>query len=381
MNYRPYIYIYTQSVDIHINMNNNNHNHNTGEINNLNNIVENISNTIVISINNDVNNIINDDVNDIMSNDIIIEHNFNNIINSNIESNLNEELNNNNEIVKDDDTVCEENCDTCCNEVLQEAVREDEDEDEDEDEYEDEDVNEGEREGEPETDNDGDSSIISFPINEQILNDMIENKHNEIMNWSYSNMTNVEDDVIKFIDICYLKNLQYDDEPIATLRYTIRTVFGEGLQYELKNLVSNIFSYGMIGINYLFNENFDILNELLSSELKRLLRRGMIVNMLSQMFISGVGDGFSPMEDVKLILTQEELDKIPKNLYKDLSLEFKNKNTNCPVCREEYRDNDEVRTLKCNHIFHTDCIDNWLTKHSHKCPCCRQESGTYKPNI
>ena len=219
----------------------------------------------------------------------------------------------------------------------------------------------------------------NFQINEQALNEMIENKHNEIMNYSYSNMTNVDDNIIKFIDICYLKNLQYDEQPIDTIIFTIRTAFGQGTQFELKNLVSNFFSYGMLGINYVFNANFDILNELLSSELKRHLRRSMFLDMISQIFISGTG--FGPMEDVKLILTQEELDKIPKNSYKELSLELKEKNTSCPVCREEYRENDEVRTLKCNHVFHTDCVDNWLINHSHKCPCCRQETGNYKPNI
>jgi hypothetical protein len=135
----------------------------------------------------------------------------------------------------------------------------------------------------------------------------------------------------------------------------------------------------MLGINYVFSENFEVLNELLSSELKRLLRSGMVLSMFSQM-IEG-GGGFGPIEDVKLILSKEELDKIPTSSYKNITQELREKNENCPVCREEFCDNDEVRTLKCSHIFHTDCVDNWLTNHSHKCPCCRQEAGVYKPNL
>lgn len=229
-------------------------------------------------------------------------------------------------------------------------------------------------------DNENNNNLFRLSFNEEVLNESVESKHNEIMSWAYSNTMNVEDDIIKFIDYCYLKNLQYDDEPIDTIRYTIRTVFSEGIEYELNILISNIFSYAMIGINYVFNENFDILNELLSSELKRLLRRDMIINTFSQMLMNPNRE-FGPMEDIKLILTKEELDKIPVNIYKDISFELKEKNDYCPVCREEYHDNDNVRTLCCGHVFHSECVDNWLTNHSHKCPCCRQTTGNYKPDI
>ena len=239
---------------------------------------------------------------------------------------------------------------------------------------------EEEQEEEPEVEQEEHDDFLHFGPDQQILNEAVDSKHNEIMSWAYSNMMNIDDNIIKLIDYCYLKNLQYDDEPIDTIRYTIRTIFAEGLDYDLKNLISNIFSYGMMGINYVFNENFEILNDLLSSELKRILRRGMFLNIFSQMILNHNG-GIGQMEDIKLILTKEELDKIPVNIYKDISLELREKNDNCPVCREEYHDNDNVRTLGCGHVFHTDCVDNWLTNHSHKCPCCRQTSGNYKPNI
>lgn len=43
----------------------------------------------------------------------------------------------------------------------------------------------------------------------------------------------------------------------------------------------------------------------------------------------------------------------------------------CPICLVEYEDGDEVRTLSCGHLFHKDCIDQWLSEHT-SCPGCRQ---------
>ena len=240
---------------------------------------------------------------------------------------------------------------------------------------------------------DSQTQNFTFNLNNDIMNNIfnlennqiIETKCSEIMSWSYENMMNIDidNDIINFIDLCYLKNLQYDDEPIDTIRYTIRTVLNEGRQFDLKNLSQGIFSYSMIGINIVFNENFDILNELLISELKRFFRQSLSIHMFSQLIMDNLtnGPGFGNMEDVKLVIPKEEINNIPSSLYKDLEPDVKTKVTECPICRDEFRDNDNVRLLYCSHIFHSDCVDNWLTEHSHKCPCCRQEAGEYKPNL
>lgn len=42
----------------------------------------------------------------------------------------------------------------------------------------------------------------------------------------------------------------------------------------------------------------------------------------------------------------------------------------CVICLEEFVENTQVNQLRCNHIFHKECIMNWL-RESGFCPICR----------
>jgi hypothetical protein len=47
----------------------------------------------------------------------------------------------------------------------------------------------------------------------------------------------------------------------------------------------------------------------------------------------------------------------------------------CPICLELYcKKTDIVRKLRCNHVFHSKCIDTWMSKNkdSLSCPYCRK---------
>ncbi|KAI5783890.1 hypothetical protein DFH27DRAFT_487773 [Peziza echinospora] len=44
----------------------------------------------------------------------------------------------------------------------------------------------------------------------------------------------------------------------------------------------------------------------------------------------------------------------------------------CLVCLSEYETGEECRSLtQCNHVFHKECIDTWLTTGRNSCPLCR----------
>ncbi|KAK2650336.1 hypothetical protein Ddye_017825 [Dipteronia dyeriana] len=45
--------------------------------------------------------------------------------------------------------------------------------------------------------------------------------------------------------------------------------------------------------------------------------------------------------------------------------------SNCVICVEDFEDGDMCGVLnKCEHVYHTYCINKWLTNSKH-CPLCR----------
>ena len=44
----------------------------------------------------------------------------------------------------------------------------------------------------------------------------------------------------------------------------------------------------------------------------------------------------------------------------------------CAICLGDFEENDKIKTLRCGHFFHSDCVDPWLINEKALCPVCRQ---------
>jgi E3 ubiquitin-protein ligase ATL23 len=78
-------------------------------------------------------------------------------------------------------------------------------------------------------------------------------------------------------------------------------------------------------------------------------------------------DGTPPIKPVTVKgLSPLDLEKLPKITGKELVAV-----TECAVCLDEIDNEQPARLVPgCNHAFHVQCADTWLSKHA-LCPLCR----------
>lgn len=81
------------------------------------------------------------------------------------------------------------------------------------------------------------------------------------------------------------------------------------------------------------------------------------------------------MENVTVTTDKKSLDRIQKNI---ITPEMKE---TCTICMDDMKIGDEYYNLSCRHVFHTECINEYLLNYNHVCPLCKEEIGDKQINI
>lgn len=69
-------------------------------------------------------------------------------------------------------------------------------------------------------------------------------------------------------------------------------------------------------------------------------------------------------------MTLEQINNIESHTFEDVN-HVNNYSDTCTICQEKFKENDTVSLLPCNHVFHKDCLKNWLLNYNCVCPICR----------
>ncbi len=97
-------------------------------------------------------------------------------------------------------------------------------------------------------------------------------------------------------------------------------------------------------------------------------------SLLGQFNININNTNIATDEDIIIALTDEEFNEITSISSKDLQ-----KDTKCNICLDCFDESSQILKLKCGHWYDYTCIENWLKKHSNKCPVCREEVAKGRP--
>lgn len=74
-------------------------------------------------------------------------------------------------------------------------------------------------------------------------------------------------------------------------------------------------------------------------------------------------------------VSQEVIDAL-KLLNLDEVRKIMENNEHCTICLSEFEIDSHVKSLKCSHNFHSECIDKWLRNCHGNCPVCRCHPAT-----
>lgn len=92
----------------------------------------------------------------------------------------------------------------------------------------------------------------------------------------------------------------------------------------------------------------------------------------------------SDIESIRLANTgvkKAAMEAMPTIVYTSVSILPPGLATDCSICLAEFRGEEKLRVLpQCNHGFHIECIDKWLTSHS-SCPICRHSLNPRRPAV
>jgi hypothetical protein len=91
-------------------------------------------------------------------------------------------------------------------------------------------------------------------------------------------------------------------------------------------------------------------------------------------------------EPVAVTLTESALNNIKDLSYQEVSTQSPNLDPNeqCAICfakLTEDKEKHKYNILPCHHIFHTNCIKEYLKEYNYHCPICKEECGEHKAKI
>jgi hypothetical protein len=105
------------------------------------------------------------------------------------------------------------------------------------------------------------------------------------------------------------------------------------------------------------------------------------INLVEQQIIDELCPNPDKMSYEQLLDLEDKVGNVNKGLNKDkikkltvipFKKGFYQDCDKCIICQEDFNYGEKTKLLPCGHIFHIECVDQWLIKEK-KCPFCNEE--------
>ena len=102
-------------------------------------------------------------------------------------------------------------------------------------------------------------------------------------------------------------------------------------------------------------------------------RQNIPFNMLhdnnNNNFFAFLGEFIQRIRNLEHPTDQHILNELPEIQIDDVT-KLDSEKKNCVICLEDFKIGDKTTILPCIHLFHSNCIQNWL-KSQNSCPICK----------
>lgn len=203
-------------------------------------------------------------------------------------------------------------------------------------------------------------------------------------------------DIIIFELIQYLRDMNVPIDKIKTAMYLLY----DTIDPSKKNMVDSVLTPRIFSNTFLSSfANLitdDAVNEHTDAFTGDIINPANIINMFAQNLNNPSNNTFHITFDANTLLTQNNIFQfanvinfplnssyttteniLEKNTqvieYNKVDEKLRSKYETCFICLADFDDDNIIRIIKCEHIFHKECIDPWLLKESYKCPVCRSD--------
>jgi hypothetical protein len=253
---------------------------------------------------------------------------------------------------------------------------------------------------------------LQLPINRHMRLPLINNPNYIENNQFYSYDSNINSNINSNIWNSISENFNIVTSDEQKLNYINRIhELEQQRERELDNIRQSFFQQGnnsasiFLGeMSRLFSDNFNEINiddidyieniedikNNPSNSLFDNTQSSLISNLLNLLiYVNGeslnIGNIENLMEPVRVTVSENDMAVFLTSFKFSNSEEYKQikikEQTSCTICLSDYENDEMVSYLNtCNHLFHTTCINKWLTNFNHKCPVCRLSANPSKNN-